>query len=129
VDLTVSPVNGNVNVTFETSPEAQSYAAEMENIDYVSTLDSGFAKYSINLNLSAKSESAEKEKPEKPKKEDVVKDKKPKKDDLVYVVQAGDVLWKIAEKHGFEWEVLAKHNKLDNPHLIYVGQKLLIPQK
>jgi 2',3'-cyclic-nucleotide 2'-phosphodiesterase/3'-nucleotidase len=125
------PVNGDVNVTFETSPVAQSYAAEMENIDYVSTLDSGFTKYSINL--SAKSEGTEKEKAEKPKEEDVVeedkKDKKPKKDDLVYVVQAGDVLWKIARKHGLEWEVLAKHNKLDNPHLIYVRQKLLIPQK
>jgi 2',3'-cyclic-nucleotide 2'-phosphodiesterase/3'-nucleotidase len=135
-----TPVNGDVNVTFETSPKAQSYAAEMENIEYVSTLDSGFAKYSIKLSATS-DEAVEEEPTEEPKEEEAVEEtpEEPKKeepavedttkDDLVYVVQAGDVLWKIAEKHGLKWEELAKYNKLDNPHRIYVGQKLLVPQK
>lgn len=112
-----APVNGDVNVTFEMSPKAQTYAADMDIINFVSTLDSGFATYSINLS-AATDEAVEEEASEDTTKED-----------LVYVVQEGDMLWKIAEKHGLKWEELAKHNKLNNPHLIYVGQKLLIPQK
>ncbi len=42
----------------------------------------------------------------------------------VYVVQPGDVLWKIAENHGTTWEKLAEINELDNPHLIFAGQKI-----
>ncbi|SHI43046.1 5'-nucleotidase C-terminal domain-containing protein [Lutispora thermophila] len=44
-----------------------------------------------------------------------------------YVVKPNDVLWKIAEKFGLTWEKLAEFNKLDNPHLIFPGQKLLVP--
>lgn len=44
-----------------------------------------------------------------------------------YVVKAGDVLWKIAEKFNTTWEKLAQFNKLNNPHLIFPGQELLIP--
>ncbi|WP_077369363.1 5'-nucleotidase C-terminal domain-containing protein [Anaerosalibacter sp. Marseille-P3206] len=44
-----------------------------------------------------------------------------------YVVKAGDVLWKIAEKFNTTWEKLAQFNKLNNPHLIFPGQKILIP--
>ncbi|HSH36583.1 5'-nucleotidase C-terminal domain-containing protein [Schnuerera sp.] len=46
-----------------------------------------------------------------------------------YVVKSGDVLWKIAEKFGLTWEKLAEYNKLQNPHLIFPGQKILIPTK
>lgn len=44
-----------------------------------------------------------------------------------YIVQPGDVLWKIAEKYGTTFEELAELNKLDNPHLIVSGQKLILP--
>lgn len=44
-----------------------------------------------------------------------------------YVVKAGDVLWKIAEKFNTTWEKLAEYNKLTNPHLIFPGQKILVP--
>ncbi|GFN36771.1 5'-nucleotidase C-terminal domain-containing protein [Tepidimicrobium xylanilyticum] len=44
-----------------------------------------------------------------------------------YVVKPGDVLWKIAKKFGLTWERLAEYNKLKNPHLIFPGQKILIP--
>ncbi|WP_296970801.1 LysM peptidoglycan-binding domain-containing protein [Tepidanaerobacter sp. EBM-38] len=45
-----------------------------------------------------------------------------------YIVQTGDVLWKIAEKFGTTWQKLQELNKLANPHLIYPGQKLLVPK-
>lgn len=44
-----------------------------------------------------------------------------------YTVIAGDVLWKIAKKFGLTWETLAKFNSLENPNLIFPGQKLLVP--
>lgn len=46
-----------------------------------------------------------------------------------YIVKAGDVLWKIADKFNTTWENLAEYNKLKNPHLIFPGQKILIPAK
>lgn len=45
-----------------------------------------------------------------------------------YVVQPGDVLWKIAEQYDMEWKDLSDYNKLKNPHLIYPTQKLEIPE-
>ncbi len=47
--------------------------------------------------------------------------------DTVYPVQDGDVLWKIAEKYQTTWQALAEYNKLANPNLIYVDQKIAIP--
>ena len=44
-----------------------------------------------------------------------------------YTVKAGDVLWKIAKKFGTTWQRLAEYNKLKNPHLIFPGQKILVP--
>ncbi|QUI23903.1 5'-nucleotidase C-terminal domain-containing protein [Vallitalea pronyensis] len=46
-----------------------------------------------------------------------------------YVVQEGDVLWKIAKKYDIDYKKLAEYNQLKNPHLIYEGQKLEIPEK
>lgn len=51
------------------------------------------------------------------------------KQDDVYVVKSGDVLWKIASTYGYTYQDLAAYNNLKNPHLIIVGQKLLIPAK
>ncbi|NLM12521.1 MAG: LysM peptidoglycan-binding domain-containing protein [Epulopiscium sp.] len=44
-----------------------------------------------------------------------------------YTIKSGDVLWKIAAQFGLKWEELAKFNHLKNPHLIFPGQKLVIP--
>ncbi|MFZ5969379.1 MAG: 5'-nucleotidase C-terminal domain-containing protein [Bacillota bacterium] len=44
-----------------------------------------------------------------------------------YIVKAGDVLWKIAKAFGTTYEKLAELNGLQNPHMIYEGQKLLVP--
>lgn len=45
----------------------------------------------------------------------------------VYIVEPGDVLWKIAKKFNMNWQELSKYNKLRNPHLIFPGQKILVP--
>ena len=44
-----------------------------------------------------------------------------------YVVKSGDVLWKIGRQFGVEWQILAEFNEMDNPHLIFPGQEVLIP--
>lgn len=47
-----------------------------------------------------------------------------------YTVNPGDDLWSISEKvykDGFKWNEIARVNKLENPGLIYAGDKLVIP--
>lgn len=44
----------------------------------------------------------------------------------VYVVESGDVLWKIARANNTTWESLAEINSLDNPHLIFPGQQIVL---
>lgn len=45
----------------------------------------------------------------------------------VYIVQKGDNLTSIAEKHGTTWRVLQKLNHIKNPNMIYPGQKIKLP--
>ena len=60
---------------------------------------------------------AEQEKPKEPPKP------------VVYLVKAGDNLSKIGTEHNVEWQRLwAKNTQLDNPDLIYVGNKITIPE-
>lgn len=49
--------------------------------------------------------------------------------EIVYIVQPGDVLWKIAMKYNITYQELGDYNKLTNYNLIYPNQKLLIPVK
>jgi len=47
-----------------------------------------------------------------------------------YTVRPGDDLWTISENvynDGFKWVEIAKLNRLENPGLIYAGDKLTIP--
>jgi hypothetical protein len=44
-----------------------------------------------------------------------------------YTVQAGDVLWKIAEQFNTTYQELAEYNQIENPDLIYVNQVIKIP--
>lgn len=46
---------------------------------------------------------------------------------MVYVVQKGDTLSKIAEKYGTTYQVLAAYNGISNPNRISTGQKIKIP--
>ena len=44
-----------------------------------------------------------------------------------YVVQPGDTLSRIAQRHGLHWRALARHNRLDDPNHLVPGQVLQIP--
>lgn len=47
--------------------------------------------------------------------------------EVVYTVKKGDMLWKIAEQYGTNWKALAEYNKIENPHFLWIGQKIKIP--
>ncbi|WP_430883115.1 oligoendopeptidase F [Fusibacter sp. JL216-2] len=44
-----------------------------------------------------------------------------------YLVQPGDVLWKIAKAYGTTWKELAELNDLDNANFIEVGMEIMVP--
>lgn len=44
-----------------------------------------------------------------------------------YVVKAGDCLWVIGQKFNTTYKKIAEYNKIENPDIIFIGQKLLIP--
>ena len=44
-----------------------------------------------------------------------------------YIVQSGDMLWKVANKFNTTWQKIVEMNGLKNPNLIYPGQKLVVP--
>ncbi len=45
----------------------------------------------------------------------------------MYVVRAGDTLWKLSQRYGTTVAALARANGIKNPDLIITGQKLTIP--
>lgn len=47
--------------------------------------------------------------------------------DVDYVVKSGDTLAKIGARYGVAYQAIAERNNIANPHLILVGQKLVIP--
>lgn len=47
---------------------------------------------------------------------------------IEYVVKPGDWLSKIGKAFGVDWRVLAEHNNLKNPDLIFPNQIIMIPQ-
>jgi nucleoid-associated protein YgaU len=47
-----------------------------------------------------------------------------------YTVMAGDDLWTISQRfynNGYKWVEIAKLNKIENPGVIHVGNKLILP--
>ena len=48
--------------------------------------------------------------------------------ETVYTVKKGDTLSGIAAKYSTTYQKLAKYNGIQNPNLIYVGQKIKIPK-
>jgi LysM repeat protein len=43
-----------------------------------------------------------------------------------YQVQFGDTLWQIAQRHGIDLATLIRVNELEDPNVLYPGQRLLI---
>ena len=54
------------------------------------------------------------------------KEYKPSAGAVIYTVQKGDSLWKIAKKYRTTVEDITAVNEIENPDLIYPGQKVLI---
>ncbi|MBS4031895.1 MAG: LysM peptidoglycan-binding domain-containing protein [Clostridiales bacterium] len=52
---------------------------------------------------------------------------KPQPTGRVYIVRSGDSIWKIARMFGVTMESIIAANNLQNPSLIFPGQKLIIP--
>ena len=46
-----------------------------------------------------------------------------------YTVKAGDTLSGIGQRFGVDWREIARINDVDNPDMIFAGQKFTIPQK
>jgi len=53
----------------------------------------------------------------------------PSSDSPVHLVQPGEILTRIAERYNTTVLALTKANNLANPSLIYVGQRLIIPEE
>lgn len=51
----------------------------------------------------------------------------PAEGDEVYTVKKGDTLSKIGRAYGVSWRTLAEYNGIDNPNLIFEGQRIYIP--
>jgi LysM repeat protein len=47
---------------------------------------------------------------------------------FVYTVQPGDTLSEIAQRFGTSVDVLVEANSIENPDLIFPGQRLQIPR-
>ena len=58
-----------------------------------------------------------------------VSDVKEEQNSKIYIIQRNDTLRKIATKENRSMKDLIKANKLANPDIIHVGQKLIIPAK
>lgn len=48
-------------------------------------------------------------------------------DVIIYTVKPGDNLSSIAARYGTTYQTLASYNNIENPNLIYAGQKIRIP--
>ena len=81
-----------------------------------------FAKGNRNIQTSSVSDESRMEQ---------TSDDKPTTTSSTYTIKAGDDLWSISENiysSGYKWLEIAKVNKLENPGLIHVGNKLSIPK-
>lgn len=133
----LAPIEGKVNVTFLTSPEAERFAAAYDYLTLIGTdKESGFAKYRLVMDSlkPATSTDPKSSGPVEPVDPPVtvepaapIEPSTPVAQDEVYIVKPGDVLSRIALQYGMDWRDLAAYNKLKNPHLIFIGQKILIP--
>lgn len=53
----------------------------------------------------------------------------PSQDDEIHIVKRGETLATIAQQYGVSQQALIEANQLSNPSLIYIGQRLRIPEK
>lgn len=116
----------NLNKNFlEQFKFSESYASLLLGIGVVilvSVLIFIFLKNRNTENLNPPTQEVTSEKTEKT--EEVTNGK-------TYTIVQGDNLWTIAEKNyqsGYKWTEIAKANKIENPDIIHVGNKLTLPK-
>ncbi|MEC0241013.1 bifunctional 2',3'-cyclic-nucleotide 2'-phosphodiesterase/3'-nucleotidase [Paenibacillus dokdonensis] len=145
-------VDKKLDVTFTSSPDAKDLVAKSKNMSYVGAAENGFAKYGLDLSVSAAAPStepttpptttpAEPEKPQTPsvptvpakpsepttKPEPKLEPTKPSTNGKVYVIKKGDNLYRIGLQFGVDWEKIAKANGINNVRGLKIGQQILIP--
>ncbi|WP_044879462.1 bifunctional 2',3'-cyclic-nucleotide 2'-phosphodiesterase/3'-nucleotidase [Paenibacillus sp. IHBB 10380] len=153
----LAPINDTVNVTFVSSPDAQALAKNNKAMSYISTGEDGFAKYSLKM-VGQSGEVTTPVAPIEPSKPEPTKPtptkptptkptptkptptkptptkpvtppvQEPEASKVVYVIKKGDNLYRIGQKYGVDWTVIAKFNKIADVHALKVGQKITIPQ-
>ncbi|WP_411348809.1 bifunctional 2',3'-cyclic-nucleotide 2'-phosphodiesterase/3'-nucleotidase [Paenibacillus sp. WLX2291] len=149
-----APIKGNADVTFNTSPNAQSaltstksvVAGAGEAITYEGDAADGFAKYKIDLSSAAATPttggtgtkpttSAKPSTPATPAKPSTpattpakpATPVAPAKGKQSYTIKRGDNLYRIGLKYGVTWQELAKYNKITDPTALQVGDVIQIP--
>ncbi|WP_136607906.1 bifunctional 2',3'-cyclic-nucleotide 2'-phosphodiesterase/3'-nucleotidase [Paenibacillus dokdonensis] len=141
-------VDKKLDVTFTSSPDAKDLVAKSKNMSYVGAAENGFAKYGLDLSVSAAAPSteptttpAEPEKPQTPsvptvpakpsepttKPEPKPEPTKPSTNGKVYVIKKGDNLYRIGLQFGVDWKKIAKANGINNVRGLKIGQQILIP--
>lgn len=101
----IAPVEGDPNLVFNSSPDAQKYADTNEDISFLSVKKNGFAKYSIDLS------------------EEVDE----KANDIVYSAKKNETLAQIGARYGIHWKDLAEYNNLKRVNKLEDGQEIYIP--
>ncbi|MDP4096022.1 bifunctional 2',3'-cyclic-nucleotide 2'-phosphodiesterase/3'-nucleotidase [Paenibacillus sp. P96] len=127
---------GDAEVTFVSSPAAQSLTAQASSITYTGAGENGFAKYKL-LSAEAAGETAEPAAPVKPTTPVTPETGSPVKPSPAkppvsssgssYTIQKGDNLYRIALKFGVSWEEIAELNGIQNVHRLQIGQTIQIP--
>ncbi|MUG84940.1 bifunctional 2',3'-cyclic-nucleotide 2'-phosphodiesterase/3'-nucleotidase [Paenibacillus timonensis] len=133
---------GKANVTFATSPAAKETASKSGSLKYLADTKDGYATFQLSSTTESANpaptptpapapspEPAPAPAPAPTKPTPVPAPAPSAGTDTVYIVKKGDTLYDIALEHGTTWQALAKYNKLSNPHLIRIGQKIAIPVK
>jgi len=139
-------VDKKLNVTFTSSPDAKDLVEKSKNMTYVGDGGNGFAKYALDLSVSAPATSTETEtppatkpaepavptvpaKPSEPDTKPAPKPEpaKPSTNGKVYVIKKGDNLYRIGLRFGVDWEKIAKANGITNVRGLKIGQQIIIP--
>jgi len=87
-----------------------------------------FARGNRNMQTSSTKEGPKAEEQKSQKKS--ITTNSDSKTSSTYTIKPGDDLWSISEdvyKDGYKWVEIARMNKLENPGLIHIGNKLTIP--